>query len=442
MTKDIHVIGGGTVTHVRPHLAIAAPAYGRTVHDIFSVLWDNGKDPYPGTVHLYTTRMAGNQHEIWNSRVGTEQAEPPNLETNEDIAALLDRLVEDPKPKIIFLPAALVDFEPVCLARNSKVTSTNFGKNHPRLSSEDRFALELGPADKIIRRVRRDRKDIFLVGFKTTTGAAPQEQFEAGLRLVKQASCNLVLANDLTTRLNMIVTPEQAPYAVSADRRSVLRELVKMAIARSEGTFTRSNVVDGDPVPWVSDHVPASLRAVVNHCIARGAYRPFMGSTVGHFAYKTNDGRFVTSRRGGNYNNLSADGMVIVETTGPDRVEARGSKPSVGGQSQRIIFDQHPGYDCIVHFHCPLKPGVTDVSMRPQWAHECGSHECGRNASEGLRGHSTFSGQGSFQVKAVMLDQHGPNVVFAQDMDPEAVINFIESRWDLTRSTSEVEAPA
>jgi hypothetical protein len=224
---------------------------------------------------------------------------------------------------------------------------------------------------------------------------------------------------------------------VTTDRRAALRELVGMAIARSTGTFTRSTVIDGDPVPWDSPHVPASLRAVVDHCVSRGAYRPFLGKTVGHFAYKIGEGRFVTSRRGKDYNNLRSDGMVIVETSGEDAVYARGSKPSVGGQSQRIIFDQHPGYDCIVHFHCPLRPDAPDVSVRPQWAHECGSHECGRNTSEGLRAHSTTTGQ----VKAVMLDQHGPNIVFPRDADPLAVIDFIEARWDLTRSTSEVQVP-
>jgi hypothetical protein len=34
MREVIHIIGGGTVTHVRPHLAIASPAYGDTARTI------------------------------------------------------------------------------------------------------------------------------------------------------------------------------------------------------------------------------------------------------------------------------------------------------------------------------------------------------------------------------------------------------------------------
>lgn len=53
------------------------------------------------------------------------------------------------------------------------------------------------------------------------------------------------------------------------------------------------------------------------------------------------------------------------------------------------------------------------------------------------RGHS---------IRAVMLDQHGPNVVFNSGVDPNDVIDFIEKNFDLTRSTdgrvkSEVDAP-
>jgi hypothetical protein len=199
MKRSIHVIGGGTVAHVRPHLAISAPAYGRTVQDIFDVLHRMSYDEstsFDGIVHLYTTRMAGNRHDVWDARGGIEPCAPLGMETNEDVAALLDRLVEDDEPKIIFLPAALVDFDVRELSRPDESESFDIGRGFPRLSSDKRLNLYLKPAEKIIRRVRRIRKDVFLVGFKTTVGASPQDQFDAGLRLVKQASCNLVLAND------------------------------------------------------------------------------------------------------------------------------------------------------------------------------------------------------------------------------------------------------
>jgi ribulose-5-phosphate 4-epimerase/fuculose-1-phosphate aldolase len=466
--RKIHIIGGGTVAHVRPHLALCAPAYGKVVRQLFDAIACS-MDASEYLVHLYTTKMAGNRHQIWTARSGIEdEVYPPNLETNEDIAALLDHIcVMQPEPSIVFLPAALCDFD----VRHIEKTwyDERFGVKHkdewpgkdkPRLLSSDfvplkpdndpTLRLALVPGEKVIQRVRRQRKDIFLVGFKTTTGAEKQAQFDAGLTLLKQSSCNLVLANDLVTKLNMVITPEQAPHYVSTDRRHVLRQLVGMALARSKGRFTHSEVVEGKSIGWNGEIVPDSLRTVVNHCLKRGAYKPFLGKTVGHFAFKVPVAPgvaplFITSKRGVNFNELEKVGMVSVQTDGDNKVIAMGAKPSVGGQSQRIIFAEHPDVDCIVHFHCPLKPGVPVADrelnqlgfpLRSQAPYECGSHECGKNTSDGLE--LFVVDKEGHQLKAVMLDKHGPNIVFNKNIDPQTVIDFIERYWDLERSTSEV----
>jgi ribulose-5-phosphate 4-epimerase/fuculose-1-phosphate aldolase len=286
--------------------------------------------------------------------------------------------------------------------------------------------MELWPVAKLIGTVRRQRKDILLVGFKHTSGASPDEQYIVGLHLVKEASCNLVLANDTVSRRNMVVTPEEARYHVTTDRDEALRGLVEMAYLRSHLTFTRSTVVAGEPVPWDSLLVPDSLREVVNYCIRRGAYKPFRGSTAGHFAVKLDASTFLTSRRKTDFNNLGRVGLVKVVTDGPDSVIAYGSKPSVGGQSQRIVFHDHPDHDCIVHFHCPIKPG-SEVPQVSQREYECGSHECGQNTSRGLRRFGNLS--------AVYLQEHGPNVVFHRSIDPQEVIHFIEDNFDLSEKT-------
>jgi ribulose-5-phosphate 4-epimerase/fuculose-1-phosphate aldolase len=455
--RKIHIIGGGTVAHVRPHLALCAPAYGKVVRQLFDAITCS-MDANEYLVHLYTTKMAGNRHQIWTARSGIEdEVYPPNLETNEDIAALLDHIcVMQPEPSIVFLPAALCDFEPRLFDISPRARASGepmpVGKDLPRLASShaDYFAMNFEAAEKVIQRVRRQRKDIFLVGFKTTTGAEKQAQFDAGLTLLKQSSCNLVLANDLVTKLNMVITPEQAPHYVSTDRRHVLRQLVGMALARSKGRFTHSEVVEGKSIGWNGEIVPDSLRTVVNHCLKRGAYKPFLGKTVGHFAFKVPVAPgvaplFITSKRGVNFNELEKVGMVSVQTDGDNKVIAMGAKPSVGGQSQRIIFAEHPDVDCIVHFHCPLKPGVPVADrelnqlgfpLRSQAPYECGSHECGKNTSDGLE--LFVVDKEGHQLKAVMLDKHGPNIVFNKNIDPQTVIDFIERYWDLERSTSEV----
>jgi hypothetical protein len=123
--------------------------------------------------------------------------------------------------------------------------------------------------------------------------------------------------------------------------------------------------------------------------------------------------------------------MVMCQAESKDEVIAYGAKPSVGGQSQRIVFRDHPEMDCIVHFHCPPKPDVK-LSVRNQAPYECGSHECGQNTSDGLK-------EVTPGIKCVYLDNHGPNIVFNRNIEPEKVIRFIEANFDLTRSTDGVD---
>ncbi|RYF07884.1 MAG: hypothetical protein EOO77_25495, partial [Oxalobacteraceae bacterium] len=187
----IHVLGGGTFSHVRAHLAIAAPAFGgtaRAIHASYSKV-DRGGGKValvnPATLHL--TKMADHTS---------------GLVTNEDVAALVDRLIADPETRIIYLNVALCDYD-------GTVGETPSGKYAERLkTSEGEQTVVLTPSDKIISRIRRDRKDIFLVAFKTTAGATSDEQYAAGLNLLKANSANLVLANDLITRNNMVIAPE------------------------------------------------------------------------------------------------------------------------------------------------------------------------------------------------------------------------------------------
>lgn len=87
--KLIHIIGGGTVSHVRNHLALAAPAYGKTARQLYDICAETMMER-----RLHLTKMAGG----------------PKLETNEDIATLLKEITADPATKIVFMNAALVDF--------------------------------------------------------------------------------------------------------------------------------------------------------------------------------------------------------------------------------------------------------------------------------------------------------------------------------------------
>lgn len=421
--QKVFVIGGGTFSHVRNHLSLAVEAFGETAIKINDLIQEAANLPDSMLSYLTLTKMADPHSEITHSGTSTlnKMLKNNELRTNADVSKFVDHIIAEQSAKIVFFNVALCDFD-------GQIDDVPSGKYAERLKSRDgNRTINLSMADKIISKIRKERKDIFLVAFKTTAGATEDEQYIAGLNLLKANSCNLVLANDTVTRKNMIIVPEEARYCVTTDRNTVLKELVNIAIARSQLSFTRSTVVPGETVDWNGNEVPQVLRDVVNHCIEAGAYKPFRGSTAGHFAYKVTDNDFITSKRKTNYNNLDNIGLVRVESNGPDSVIAHGAKPSVGGQSQRIVFAQHPDVDCIVHFHCPPKAS-SKVNVRSQKMFECGSHECGKNTSDGL----TEIVKG---IKAVYLDEHGPNIVFNKTANAQDVIQFIEDNFDLSQKT-------
>ena len=422
--KKVHIIGGGTFSYVRNHLAIATPAFGTTAKALYGLCV---KKFDKMEINLHLTKMAGG----YSCKSGAD-GKPNNLVTNDDVSSLVEEMKADSQTRVIFMNTALCDFggninEKFNLYGSDPVHGSS-GKYADRLQSDSFYSMRLSPSPKIVANIRKERKDIFLVAFKTTCGETEDQMYIAGLDLCKRASCNLVLVNDTVTRMNLIVTPEEARYGVTADREKVLAELVDIAWHRSHLSFTRSTVVKGDPVPWSDARIPSSVRVIVDHLIGNGAYKPFNGATAGHFAIKLDDQTFLTSIRRTDFNDLAKNGMVLVKTDGPDTVLAYGAKPSVGGQSQRIVFADHQGYDSIVHFHCPLLPNHRDnIPVVSQREVECGSHQCGHNTSNGLKQFGN--------IKAVYLDQHGPNILFNRNIDPREVVEFISANFDLGDKT-------
>lgn len=403
MNKQVIVIGGGTFNHVTSHLALAAPAFGGTAEQLYRSALNRFKTM---DVELALTRMAD---------YGS------NIVTNEDLDAFVESLIASNRTKVVFFNAAVCDFE-------GSVDGYQ-GKYATRLSSRTgEQTMKLTPyTNKIVGKIRKHRKDIFVVAFKTTCNASEAEMFKRGLSMLKENQVNLVLVNDVATRKNMIVTPEEGVY--HGERDELLEKLVEMAYYRSHLSFTRTTVIEGQPVGWEDARVPANLRSVVDWLVEQSAYKTFNGATTGHFAAKLGEGHFLTSIRKTNFNDIAKNGMVEVTTVGDDEVIARGVRPSVGGQSQRIIFSTYPELDCIVHFHCPLREDHKDaIPVMSQLEYECGSHECGENTKNGLKQFGN--------LYAVMLDMHGPNIVFSKSTDPEEVKQFILDNFDLTKPTN------
>lgn len=416
--KKIVILGGGTFSPIRNHLSLCAPAFGTTAKNIQwfvkNAQHERGEEKVCNP-ELILTAMAGGS---------------PSLRTNEDVEKEIDKLIADDNVGTIILNVAFCDFDPV---------DELAGFHGPRLQTSlgDRM-LQIRPAKKIIDKIRRERPDIFLVGFKTTTGASTEEQFLTALKMMKRSKCNLVLANDTVTRHNMIITPEESKYEFGTNRRTALKELVTMTLMRNNLTYNRTVHIDGGNV--MLSAAPDSFVKVMQHLIVNKAFIENNGNgfTPGHFCWRPianhgDDGNiefddcFVSSQRKVNHNNVFTNGMTEVIPQEDDSFKAIGShKPSVGARSQWLLLKEYEkqGYDCIVHFHCPLKSDLGVIGWGAQRPYQCGSLECGTNTLNNLK-------EVEDGIMAVYLEKHGPNILFKSSIDPQRVIDFIDRNFQL-----------
>lgn len=422
--KQIWILGGGTVSHIRPHLSLCAPAYG-TFARLLKETCSKNVMASNYDIFVGLTDMAKGKEETNNaSTIGIGS-------TNAEVEAFIDtNVIDNPLAKIVFLNVAFCDFDGNVLDSGGNPTPS--GKDQPRLKTSDGdVLLSLYPAAKVIGKIRKLRKDIFLVGFKTTANVSEDEQYKLGLDLLKKNSCNLVLANDIQTRKNMIVAPELAKYETTTDRTKVAESLVDISLHRATNSFTRTRITPGYLVKWNHPDVPMSLKMVVDWCVANKAYKPFNNVTVGHFGFKPEAGYMWSSRRKKNFNNVKDRDLVIVDFRDDREQLAYGEKPSAGARSQYMALSKFPNLNCVVHFHCPLKENSVVAKMaavRPQRNFECGSHQCGENTADGMV-------KINDNLAVVMLDKHGPNIVFSSSTNPSDVVDFIQDNFDLSKST-------
>lgn len=202
--KNIHVFGGGTVQHIRNHLAICAPAYGGTANKIANQLTALGLN-----VQLELTKMACSKSK---------------METNEDVADRVNELLNDESVKAIVFNVALCDF-------TGKIDDVQSGKYAERLKSRSGdLVMNLSPAPKILASIKTKRPDIFLVGFKTTAGADQDTQRALCNRQIEETGANVVFANDTVTRSNILVTNSFHEFGERDDLISVLAHVINLSV--------------------------------------------------------------------------------------------------------------------------------------------------------------------------------------------------------------------
>lgn len=401
-SKKTIIIGGGTFQPIRNHLSLSAPAFGTTAKFLYEELLNTQNS------FLYLTKMADNSS---------------NLVTNEDVAILIDKLIKDKEVGTIILNVAFCDYK----AKPINGIDSDFHGDRLKTENGD-ISIDLTPTDKIISKIRIERPDIFLVGFKTTTNKTSEEQFAIALKMMKKTKCNLVLANDTVTRNNMVLTPEETIYGESKNRNDTLSVLVQMINMRNNLSYERTKHID---VPSYSTNeiLPESMKKVLSYLIDNKGFIENNGNgfTPGHFCFRHSKNMFFSSQRKANHNFVFEEGMSLVEVS-DDLFKVSGKrKASVGARSQWIMLEENPEYDCIIHTHNPLKE-KSIIPIKSQKPYQCGSIECGLNTLNGLK--EMIPG-----IKAVFLDKHGANILFKSSIDPSEVIKFIDENILLGEKT-------
>lgn len=178
----IRVFGGGTLTHVSSHFALCAPAKGKTAKLLHSRLVAAG---IPATLHL--TSFADSSS---------------SLDTNDDVEAELIRVLQLPETSAVVFSVALCDF----YGQVNGAKPHKYGERlQTRLAGEDGIPMVLHPTKKLLGLVRELRPDVFSVGFKTTANKPVEVQVERAIVMANQHRLDLVLANDVVTRQNLVM---------------------------------------------------------------------------------------------------------------------------------------------------------------------------------------------------------------------------------------------
>src|SRR3990172_304590 len=108
--RVIEVIGGGTVFHVRNHLALTAPAYGSTARAIYRILDSMSEFDGSAQAREYGGWPEGMPYARLNLTKMANKGEG-DLETNQDVERLVDKMIANPDTWMIFFNPALVDYE-------------------------------------------------------------------------------------------------------------------------------------------------------------------------------------------------------------------------------------------------------------------------------------------------------------------------------------------
>ena len=202
------IISGGALTQIRPHLALCVPAYGTIGNDISGVFQQISTDLEIVNVH---TKMAGGDL----------------IETNADLDDAITDYLKDPDVKCIVVAAGVCDFDVVeIITDETDEINTSIGKQYDRLQSDLPITLRLEPSNKIINRVKKERPDVLLVSFKTTSDVSLDELKLKCIKNQQTSQSDIVFGNDIINRYNGILIAKTQKFVATPTRMDAVRTLV------------------------------------------------------------------------------------------------------------------------------------------------------------------------------------------------------------------------
>lgn len=195
---SIAILGGGTYYDVAPHFSLCTRAFGSTAMSLHKLIANKNMP-----VELILTKMADSRS---------------TLVTNIDIDNYTDKLLNNKSIKVIIFNVAMCDF----------TGRINGQYSYERLSSKQEYQLSLLPdTNKVLSKIKKVRPDILVVGFKTTYYSCPNDQIQKALEQINVSGGDLVLANDIGTRNNVLLSASQV---ISGLREDLLLKIIEEVI--------------------------------------------------------------------------------------------------------------------------------------------------------------------------------------------------------------------
>lgn len=127
-----------------------------------------------------------------------------NVETTEEMLKTIEELLSKNKYDLFVMAAAPLDF---------KVENKYEGK----ISSNNKFSINLSPLPKIINIVREKSENTFIIGFKAEYGLSKEELISRALEKLKEAKADLIVANSLSNPFTGFNSDYNEVYVVNKE---------------------------------------------------------------------------------------------------------------------------------------------------------------------------------------------------------------------------------